>query len=223
MNENYYKKVEQNVLKQFNSKEYIEAYNGTEQEKTDKNHFFEIINIVTWLWAEKEKSELPTALKIAALCHDVDRIYPKREVNTKNCSKSDYVVRKMLHSANSALLFCENNSELPKSLLDDISYLIFRHEIGGDKDKNGVIFNKKDEFTNSYNLNLAANYLFYADKICFFYTSIYEYKKRGKERLKYKIEFSLKGLPDWIKNKIFNISFNDKLINECIKEFISSQ
>lgn len=39
MNKDYYYEVEERVLKQINSEEYDKAFHGTEQSKTDKNHF----------------------------------------------------------------------------------------------------------------------------------------------------------------------------------------
>lgn len=216
MNKDYYCEVEERVLKQINSEEYKKAFHGTEQSKTDKHHFLEIVGLAVELWAESEKQEVPVALKIAALCHDIDRIYPQREVNTKNCQKKDYEIRKIIHSGNSAIIFFEENSDLPKPLLHDACYLILRHEVGGDRDAESIIFDKLDEFTASYNLNVAADYLYYADKISFFYSGIHEYKKRGKEKLKNKILFSLKGLPDKIIEKIRSVHFEDESINEYI-------
>lgn len=218
MNKDYYYEVEERVLKQINSEEYDKAFHGTEQSKTDKNHFLEIVGLAIDLWTESEKKDVPVALKIAALCHDIDRIYPQREVNTKNCQKKDYEIRKIIHSGNSAILFFEENSDLPRPLLHDTCYLILRHEVGGDRDAESIIFDKLDEFTASYNLNVAADYLYYADKISFFYSGIHEYKKRGKEKLKNKILFSLKGLPDKIIEKIKSVHFEDELINGCIAD-----
>lgn len=218
LNGKYYLLVESRVLNQINSKEYMDAYAGKEQSKTDKNHFLEIVRLVTELWAESEKQDMPVALKIAALCHDLDRIYPQREVNTKNCQKRDYETRKMIHSGNSAILFFEENPDLPKPLLHDVCYLILRHEVGGDRNAEGTMFDKPDEFTANYNLNVVADYLYYADKMSFFYSGIHEYKKRGKEKLKSKILFSLKGLPEKIIEKIRAVRFEDKFINECITD-----
>lgn len=214
----YFEIVKERVLKQVDSEEYNKAFHGTEQSKTDKNHFLEIVGLAVELWAESEKQGVPVALKIAALCHDIDRIYPQREVNTKNCQKKDYEIRKMIHSGNSAIIFLEKNSDMPELLLHDVCYLILRHEVGGDRNSEGMIFDKLDEFTASYNLNVAADYLYYADKISFFYSGIHEYKKRGKEKLKSKILFSLKGLPDRIIEKIRSVHFEDECINGCIAE-----
>lgn len=172
----HYKSVLKKILKQFNSKEYKLNYKNTEQEKVDKKHFLEVVEITKKLWKKP-----PVALQIAELCHDLDRIYPKREINTKNVAKKDYDKIKKKHSITSALIFSEVNHDLPKELLIDVNYLIIRHEVGGDKTK------KLDSYTKSYDINKAANPLYYADKLSFFYSNIYEYSKRGKEKLKNKI------------------------------------
>jgi hypothetical protein len=214
----YFKKIEKKILGQLNSLEYNEGYLNIEPKECDKNHFFEVVKIASELWSENEPTEVPVALRIAALCHDIDRIYPKRQVNTKDCTREDYASRKGVHSGNCALIFSEINSDLPRELLQDCCFLILRHELGGDKNKEMNLLDKRDDFTQKYNLHLAANYLFYADKLSFFYSNINEYKKRGKERLMSKIEFSLKGLPSKIKNKIFELKFEDDLINECLNK-----
>lgn len=208
--------VKERVLTQISSKEYKLAYDGKEQGILDKTHFLEVTKLVEELWNKKEKTKLPIALQIAGLCHDLDRIYPSREVNTKNVSPEDYNSRKMIHSANSALIFYETNIDIPKELLRDVCFLIFRHEVGGDKDNKNKLLNKNDEFTNSFNLNSAANYLYYADKLSFFINNINEYAKRGKEKLKQKIKFSINGLPSWVIKEIRKIKFEDKNILEII-------
>jgi hypothetical protein len=214
----YYTIVERKVLRQIISKEYKKFYSGKEQGKVDKNHFLEVVRIVLQLWESFEKVELPIALKIAALCHDLDRIYPKYEVNTKDYPEKNYCYIKGIHSGTAVVLFILNNLELPKKLLFDVSYLILRHEGGGDKDSKSLLFEKKDHFTNSYNLNKAADYLWYADKLSFFYSNIYEYKKRGIDKLKNKIEFSINGLPRRIIEMVKKIDFNDDEIKTAIEE-----
>ena len=120
----------------------------------------------------------------------------------------------------STLIFSIENNSLPIDLIHDASYLIIRHEVGGDRDKKGNLFKKIDKFSKNYDLNNAADYLFWADKFCFFKTSIFEYSKRGEDRLKFKINFTLEGLPQWLIHQISNIDFNDELINKCVTESV---
>ncbi|MCA9487159.1 hypothetical protein H6501_01200 [Candidatus Woesearchaeota archaeon] len=219
MNKKYFEIVKTKILKQLNSEEYIKAYEGTEQGTVDKKHSMEVVDLVKQVWKKYESTDIPEALLIGALVHDSDRYYPKREVNTKNCPKSHYGYRKGIHSGNTALIFFEENSkDLPIELTRDICFLILRHERGGDVDKEMNLFDKKDEFTNSYNLNKAANYLYYADKMSFFSSNIYEYKKRGLEKLKEKILFSIEDLPEEIREEIFSFDFKDKEISTIMKQ-----
>lgn len=215
----YFIIVKKKILAQLDSEEYEQAYKETEQGLVDKNHCLEVVELTTQFWEELEQSNIPEALKIAALVHDSDRYYPKREVNTKNLPKEHYEYRKGIHAGNTALIFFENNKDdLPLTLIRDVCHLILRHERGGDKDKNHDLMNKTDEYTNTYNLNKAADILYYADKTSFFTSNIYEYKNRGKKRLKEKILYSTKDLPEKIKQKIFNKRYEDKIIQEVIKE-----
>ncbi|MDP3728770.1 MAG: HD domain-containing protein [bacterium] len=202
MNKDYYEIVKERILNQIDSEEYKKAYVGKEQGKVDRRHFLEVVHIVKELWTQQEKIPLPTALKIAALCHDSDRIYPTREVNTKDCPEELYEYRKGVHSGNTALILFENNLDLPRELIRDACYLILRHEKGGDRFKDYTLIETMDEFTNTYNLNRAADYLWWADKMSFFFSNIVEYANRGKEKLQSKILYSLEGLPSFAVQKI---------------------
>ena len=106
---NYYNLVKEKILKQIDSDEYQQAYAGKEQGKVDKNHFLNVVNITEELWSLHEDSKIPVALKIAALCHDVDRIYPFEEVNTKDYPEGKYTYIKGVHSGTAALLFLLNH------------------------------------------------------------------------------------------------------------------
>lgn len=215
---NHFNTVKQRILAQIGSDGYREAFAGTEQGRVDKGHFLEVVRITAELWEENEKTSVPEALKIAALYHDGDRIYPSRQVNTKDYPEGQYGYRKGIHSGNTALIFFENNLDLPRELVRDVCFLILRHEHGGDKTSKSEYFEKKDDFTQSYNLNLAADYLWYADKLSFFYSNIHEYAKRGKKKLMRKIEYSLEDLPPNIVNKIKDLKFEDLFIQKCVKE-----
>lgn len=207
----YYQKVKERIFHQIDSKEYKKAYAGKEQGKVDRHHFLEVVEIVSDLWGSQETQELPIALKIAALCHDSDRIYPEREVNTKDCPVEYYDYRKGVHSGNTALLVFENNLDLPRELMHDVCYMILRHEKGGDRKKNYELFKKMDSFTKSYNLNKAADYLWYADKMSFFSSNIEEYAKRGEEKLKKKIAYSMDRLPEFVMQRILHLKYPEEI------------
>lgn len=217
----YYNIVLKKILSQIDSQEYQEVNKDTEQGKVDRNHCLEVVEITKKLWEEQENTQTPEAILIAALTHDSDRLYPRRQVDTKNLPKEHYGYRKGIHSGNTALIFLELNiNDLPITLIRDVCHLILRHERGGDKDKNNNTITKIDEYTNSYNLNKAANILYYADKISFFTSNIYEYQKRGEEKLKQKILFSTKDLPNNIKQKIKDLDYKDLNVKKIIEEII---
>ena len=158
----------------------------------------------------------PEILKVAALYHDIERDYPNK-VNTKNCRAEDYLVRKMLHSMNSVKTFIKHfANNYDENMVEDITFLISRHEIGGDKDENGELIYKTDE-TGKYNLNELAEILLWADKLTFFEIEIEEYSKRGPEKLRNKIIFSLENLPEKIRKKIFNKNYGPE-INKIIHD-----
>lgn len=219
-NKNYYKIVIEKMLKQIDSDEYKKKYSENKQKETELNHFLEVVNIVKSFWKDQEKRPLPIALKIAALCHDLDRIYPTREVNTKDCPPNFYSYRKGVHSGNTAIIFLEKNKDLPIKLVHDICYLILRHEGGGDRKKDYKLFERKDEFTKKYNINVAADYLWYADKISFFSSNILEYASRGNEELRKKIIYSINNLPLFAKKTILSFKYPEdikKIIIELLK------
>jgi len=165
---------------------------------------------------ELMEGKSPEILKVAALYHDIERDYPNK-VNTKNCRPKDYLVRKILHSMNSVKTFIKNfANEYDESMVEDIIFLISRHEIGGDRDENGDLIFKKDG-TGKYNLNELAEILLWADKLTFFEIEIEEYAKRGDKKIKNKIIFSLENLPEKIRKIIFNKNYRqdiNKIIND---------
>ncbi len=218
MNKYYYGVVKERILQQINSEEYKKTYNGKEQSKVDRHHFLEVVYLVKELWMQQEQFPLPTALKIAALCHDSDRIYPTREVNTKDCPDELYEYIKGVHSGNTALIIFENNLDLPRELMRDVCYLILRHEKGGDKTKEFKLIEKIDEFTKTYNLNKAADYLWWADKLSFFFSNIIDYSKRGEEKLNSKIKYSLEGLPSFVVKKILDIDYPKEIKESILKQ-----
>lgn len=118
------------------------------------------------LWRERFGAMPPIALEGAAEFHDCDRFYPKEKVDTSKVPKEQYEAEKIKHSKNCARIFRRENPKLPRSLENDISYMIERHEIGGDK-INDAYVETTDEFTKSFNLNVSSNQLAEADGISF--------------------------------------------------------
>lgn len=163
----------------------------------------------------------PKILKIAAIYHDIERDFPNK-VDTKNCKPEDYLARKLLHSTNSVKIFIKHFSkEYDDDLVEDIIFLIARHEIGGDRDLQGNLLYVKD-YSEKYNLNELAEKLFYADKLTFFEAEIEKYSKRGEEKLKHKILFSIKNLPEDILNIIKNKEYSTNKIKQIVIDTINN-
>lgn len=172
-------------------------------------------NLLREIWNKEE--DIPKALKLACLYHDIDR-EDSEPVNTKDCRFEDYPARKLLHSFNSALIFKKKHCRiltLSKAEKQDAIYLIVRHEIGGDRGKDGKLLIKKDS-TNLFNLNELADFLYWADKMTFFDFEFFKYANRGEERLYYKIKFSMKDLPKFVLDIILSKDYGE--YNELVKK-----
>ncbi len=171
---------------------------------------------------ELMSGKAPEIIKIAARYHDIERDFPDK-VNTKNCRPEDYLARKLLHSANSVKIFIKHFSKnYDDDLVEDVLFLIARHEIGGDRDAQGGLLYVKD-YSEKYNLNELADVLFYADKLTFFEAEIEEYSKRGEEKLKNKILFSINNLPEDILNIIKNKKYSTKEIKNLVTNTIDEK
>ena len=154
------------------------------------------------LCAERFVCELfesaPVALRIAALCHDIDRSFPEWRTDT---GVLDYERAKGIHAGMSASLFAFLRLVDDESLVHDVCFLMTRHEHGPIEEKPIM-----DLYTKSFDLVYAAQILWYADKLTFFAIEIESYAKRGQEALEKKIAFSLKGLPEDIKQRAIDES-----------------
>lgn len=158
----------------------------------------------------------PLALQIAAYCHDLDRSFPEKAVDTKNCPIEEYTRRKMLHACNSAYLFIQLPLDLNKPLKDDVFFLICRHE------QKTSETSRLDSHTQSYDLIHAANVLWMADKATFFKVNIEKYARvRTPERLAEKLRFSLDGLPDDIQQRILGFEYSPEIRN-IVDSFLKS-
>jgi HD superfamily phosphohydrolase YqeK len=209
----YYALAKKRMLERFLCEDHKKDSQSKGKKDQDMKHAFEVEYYCKKLWGNK----CPEALLIAGLYHDYDRIFKEKAVDTKNCAKERYFAMKIIHSANSAMIFREHNPDLPIDLIQDVTFLICRHEIGGDVDKEGKLIIKKDSFTQGYNLNKAANIIWYADKISFFKSNIDDYSKRGEEELMKKIRFSIVGLPKEVIKIILDLKLNKK-VKKLIKK-----
>lgn len=191
-------------------KEYVDYARGNSYAEVDVEHFRDISRLVVNIWEKKYDAKCPTALVIAALYHDFDRVFPpdhstdliirteRRMIDTKNRPDSTYTddeVKKIIHPQNCAAIFRDYNFDMPIELQNDVSYLIERHEVGADQNQDGSFVQKQDDFTSSYNLNQAADVLYESDGLGFFTLIINSYiKGRSEERVKQKIRFSFEKL-----------------------------
>lgn len=168
------------------------------------------------LWREKFKAIPPTALEGAAEFHDCDRFYPKEKLDTSKVPKEQYETAKIQHSKNCARIFRRENPKLPRPLKNDISYMIERHEIGGDK-INDAYIETIDEFTKSFNLNVSSDQLMEADGISFFSVLLPVYMKwADSERVANKIRFSFDKLSPLGKKMIRRIDYTDQEVRDTV-------
>ncbi|MFA4937051.1 MAG: DUF4202 family protein [Patescibacteria group bacterium] len=177
--------------------------------KGERLHALDVLD-----WIEKLNPSASTALKLAALFHDIDRVVtPKVGGGFKgDRSSRAYLEHKKLHAKRSVKFIVPilKKNNIKSDIIKRINFLITNHDDTGDK----------VEKLNDQDLN----YLVTADSFAFF-TSIAPklFKAEGRGRIKDKIRFMVSKLPDsariflWeyqLENNIFN-SFK----NEIIKEF----
>lgn len=168
------------------------------------------------LWQERFEAIPPTALEGAAEFHDCDRFFLKEKLDTSKVPKEQYETAKIKHSKNCARIFRRENPKLPRPLKNDISYMIERHEVGGDK-TNGAYIETADEFTKSFNLNVSSDQLTEADGISFFSVLLPDYMKwADSERVANKIRFSFDKLSPLGKKIVRRIDYTDKEVRDTV-------
>lgn len=190
--------AETNFLKIIERPEYKEyVKNNPSYAENEIKHLIYVDKKIQELWYGHGQSiQTPDALKVAGWYHDCDRLFPERKVNTKEADVEEYKKLKGSHAENCTNIFEELLPNLPPKFVNDVKFLIKRHEIGGDRE-NGKLIEKTDEFTNKYNLNLAADILCEADGLAWFEVISPSYVKWAKpDRLKEKTKFSYKKLTD---------------------------
>ena len=132
-------------------------------------------------------------LRSAGHFHDSDRSFPetmiKGEARTRNDAEA-YKKYKKLHAINSSKRAADFIKKAaasgyfsPKGFLDDLSYLIVRHEIGGQKDNSGYCF-LPSKINPNLNLNSLADILTDADSISYFDANILtNWEECGKDKI----------------------------------------
>lgn len=83
-------------------------------------------------WMLKLKPDADEALQIAALGHDIERAIESRKI--KRYDFDDFDAFKEAHARNSARILKEmiQDHHMPKDLIEEVSWLVSHHEIGGD-------------------------------------------------------------------------------------------
>lgn len=160
----------------------------------DYNH---AINTLEWLL--KLYPFADERMKIAALCHDIERAYKDKKIK-KECY-SDFNEFKRAHAENSAkimrsILIDQNFS---KDFIDDVCELIRLHEFGGNKRADCI----KD-----------------ADSISFFDTNVeLYYQREGFEEAKKRIIWGYNRLSDKAKKILKSFTYTNNKIQELINSF----
>lgn len=91
-------------------------------------------SLIVLKWVKKLKQDADIALKIAALCHDIDRSFPKSKVTRDGFNS--YEEYKKEHAKVSAEITINliKKYGLPESILTKVKNLIEKHEEGGEGD-----------------------------------------------------------------------------------------
>lgn len=157
-------------------------------------------NTLEWLF--KLKPDADEALKIAALGHDIERAIEERKVRYKDYK--NYNEFKKAHALNSAKILKEIMEECNarKKLIDDVFFVVSRHEIGGDK---------------------RVDVLVDADSISFFHVNLpYYFVRNGVEETKRRCLWGYRKLSDNLKGVIAEFDYQNKelelLVKMCISE-----
>jgi hypothetical protein len=157
-------------------------------------------NTLEWLF--KLKPDADEALKIAALGHDIERAIEEQKVRRKDYKSYDEF--KKAHASNSARILKKIMEEcnVRKELVDDVFFLVSRHEIGGDK---------------------RVDVLKYADSISFFHVNLpYYFVRNDVEETKKRCSWGYKKLSDSLKGVVAEFDYQNKelelLVKICIGE-----
>lgn len=156
----------------------------------------------TLKWLLVLKPNADQAMQIAALGHDIDRGVSKiTEESIKDMK--NYEQEKAEHSIRSAKVISDllKKYNFEKRFIDKVYHLVERHETGGDEE---------------------SDILRDADSAAFFEYNIPIYFKRyGKEKTLHKIRYMFDRVSDRAKNIIKKIKYQDKEIDDLVKEALT--
>lgn len=202
-----------NFLEAVDRPEFVSYATGNPDAEVEKDHAIDCGEIAERLWGMTFGTPCPEGVVIAGIYQDCDRWFPKdysndpriktqrRAIDTKNIPTENYDLvnrtKTIIHPQNCAAIFRDLNPDIPERLQRDISYLIEKHEIGGQRTPAGVHRELTDEHSGTYNLNAAADIVMRADGLSFFNVILPSYLRgRPRERVKQKIRFSYEKLSE---------------------------
>ena len=160
-------------------------------------------SINTLEWVLKLKPDADTALRIAALGHDIERGLVDRTVKARNYDTFDEF--KQAHALNSAEILVEIMEEcgVDQKITDDVAHLVANHEVGGDE---------REELLKN------------ADVISFFHVCLPLYfDRRGPETTKKRCVWAYKKLSEDLRKLVLEIEFVDENLRELVMEGIGSE
>ncbi|NIA10036.1 MAG: DUF4202 family protein [Nitrospiraceae bacterium] len=152
-------------------------------------------------WLLKLKPDADEALKIAALGHDIERAIEKQKVRRKDYRSYDEF--KKAHALNSAKILKEIMEEcnVRKELVDDVFFLVSRHEIGGDR---------------------RVDVLRDADSISFFHVNLpYYLVRNGVEETKRRCLWGYKKLPRNLQDVVTKFNYEDKELESLVRAWVA--
>lgn len=154
-------------------------------------------------WTLKLRPNADNALKIAAFSHDIDRAISKiTEKDLKDYSKINEFKKE--HSIRSAKFIGEilEKNGCSEEIINKVKRLVENHEFGGDEE---------------------SDILMEADSLAYFDYNIPSYLRRnGKERTMKKIKFMYNRLSEKAKALVQKMKFENKEINQLVKESINA-
>ena len=212
--------AEDNLLGMATSPRFKQYARGNPKAEVEFGHALDVSFLARELWLRKFGAIPPLALKIAGYFHDCDRFFPEEKVDTTVVSLNLYEAAKLEHSKNCARIFSRENPKLPRPLKIDTSYMIERHEIGGEK-VNGKHVELADRFTKSFDVNVSSDQLTEADGLGFFRGILPSYVKwASPEKVVKKIEFSFGKLSPEGQQMVREMNFADEQLRNIVLETV---
>ncbi|MFC1552634.1 DUF4202 family protein [Candidatus Latescibacterota bacterium] len=151
-------------------------------------------------WLLKLDPEADTALRIAALGHDIERGLEDRMIQSGNFETYDEF--KQAHALNCAEILVEIMEDfgVKQSIIDDVAHLVANHESGG---------NEREELLKD------------ADTLSFFHVSLpLYYDRKGPVMTKKRCVWGFKKLSDHLKKDVLEIDFPDDELKQLVIDSI---